>query len=375
MKYPSKERLLLKGIFLFILNIATLLSFNATAQNQAEEIIKTALEKIQENYSNDTQYLQFIYRETIQEDRQYVYLGEAVGTIEYGAYQQPLNISKAQHTYQNGDHFNGNFIGNRWHNTLTQPNDEAQIFNSRQSHQLFKYAIGQEITGGPLGLTAYDKIKYPSHFFKTSKQGQTQASGDYQFQLLGTQNHEGMEVHSIQFSPKKISKYEPSFEGTCYVEKNSFAIVYLEYKQTSGQDIYRADKEEFTHQQHTVQLSYTQKNREWHLAHVQVTDQIDWKDAKLAKRFANYITSSELWVNDSENNAMYSTSNKILFPNTLSNTLVQVQDAYQADFWYQLERSALYPQIESKIRNDLERQDALETQFKSAPYRLVSIGK
>ncbi len=375
MQYLSRDTYLSSVVFLFVINLVTGYNSNTTAQNTAEEIIKTALEKIPQNYSQEAQKLPFLYRETIQEDNQYAYLGEAVGTLNYGAYQQAFNVSKAQHAYQNSDHFNGNFIGNRWHNTLTHPSDKAQIFGSRQSHQWFKYNIGQAITGGPLGLTAYDKIKYPSHFFKTNKHGQVQLNEEYQFQLTDMQTYKGKIAYYIQFNPKKIHKFEAGFEGVLYVEQKSFAIMFLEYKQTSGQDVYRADKEEFTHQQHSVQLTYTQIQEKWQLAHIKVTDFIDWKDAQSSQRFAQYTTNSELWLSDTQALMNAKVSTEIFFPNTLSSTLTQIQGAYRANFWNQLARSASYPTLNSQLTNDLERHQALEAQFESVSNRLVSLGK
>jgi uncharacterized protein YegJ (DUF2314 family) len=378
MKNLLKNTFLLIGIIMVFLGNAISLKLSAQNSTNAEEIIQSSFAKISENYANESQTLNFFYRETIQEDNKYAQLSEVTGNLKYSAYHLPLQTTQAMHAYQVGDFYNTNFIGSRWYNTLTQPEDQALVQASRQSQTLFKHNIGQEITGGPLGLTAYDKVKYPSLFFTASNRNTktTELNKDYQFELKGQKTFRGYQVYEIAFKPAKINKNQVGFQGVIYVEQNSLALVRFEYAQvvTQNLNIYRADKEEFVHPKHQVVLEYAQTNNKWNLSHIEVIDEVIWQNTKTKQMIANYTTTSELWIQDITSEETVYFSDSKLLPNTLQSSLRNVQDTYKVEFWNWLESSEKYPKLGENIRKDLENNIALEIQFKSTPETWTTAG-
>ncbi len=157
-----------------------------------EELLKTALENIPNNYSRKPQLLTAFYRETIRQNRNYVVLSEAI-----------LQIYKAQ--------YNG------------YSNDQVKIFKGRKSPFVQKMdTIVFKFQGGIYTSLLLDIAKNPSTFIANDY------FDLYNFKLDEITTIEGRSAYVISFDQKEQLPYA-LYKGKVYIDVKTMAFVRADF--------------------------------------------------------------------------------------------------------------------------------------------------
>ncbi|NJL15579.1 MAG: hypothetical protein HC913_22950 [Microscillaceae bacterium] len=290
----------LKGIIfsLYLLN-------GLSAQNQeipsGEALLEQSLAQRPRQYAQNSQEKHFIYRETIAQNGHYAQLTEASGHLYYQPYAQSFDYQKAYQQYHQGDLYNTSFLDTRRHQVLTHPGDQARIYEARSSEANFQPGTAIQLKGGPLGLTAYDLVKYPAVFMEKGPKAQVspRLNPRYQFRVLGESLQAGRMCYEIEFLPKATRNKEAVFAGKIYLDKQSLAIVQVSYQQIADekQDVLVYCGEKFIYQGHQVRVCYQPlESGHWTLSQITVRDQVQWQPNARTATWLSYENESAIWL-------------------------------------------------------------------------------
>ncbi|GAB4408352.1 MAG: hypothetical protein OHK0053_35060 [Microscillaceae bacterium] len=356
----------LKGI---ISSLLLLHGFLAQAQEKpsAEALLQQALAQCAQIYAQTTQEKHFIYRETVAQNRQYAQLTEATGNLRYQPYQASFDYRQAYKQYHQGTLYNTSFLDTRRHRVLTHPDDQARIYEARSCEANFQPGTAIQLKGGPLGLTAYDLVKYPAVFMeKGSKAMPTPSlSPSYQFRLLGEGLQKDRICYEIEFLPYPTLRKEALFAGKIYLDKESLAIVRVNYQQIADeqQDVQVYAGEKFIYQGHQVNVCYQPlENGQWTLSQIEVRDQIQWQPNARPATWLTYQNESAIWLQPEAETVSSSLSGHIV-PNQRDLGLASQIGDYHPLYWQALQNQALYPSLPVAVKADLEKKTSLERQF------------
>ncbi len=157
-----------------------------------EELLKEALDAIPHNYSPNTQMLTGFYRETIQQNGNYVVLSEAI-----------LHIYKAK--------YNG------------YSNDRVKIFKARKSPFIHKMdTVVVKFQGGIYNSLSLDIAKNPSNFISVDY------FNFYDFKLDEIATIEGRSTYIISFDQKDYLPYA-LYKGKVYIDRQTLAFVRADF--------------------------------------------------------------------------------------------------------------------------------------------------
>ncbi len=201
----------------------------------AKQIIKQAINHIETNYPTTPIYMDGFYRETIKNKNKYIQLNEAVVKFYYTAYPQKTIDSKLWLDWDPsfyGTNYNFQMEGNSYcfgesENKATHFNtkdDQVKILGSRSSEN-----IGDEepvASGGPLSMTANDKVKYMYDFLDPGN------SNKYIYKKEGYKEIDNEIYYVLNFYPKKLTEKvifdhskknnQAIFLGKIYVNMKTF---------------------------------------------------------------------------------------------------------------------------------------------------------
>ncbi|MFV0265893.1 MAG: carboxypeptidase-like regulatory domain-containing protein [Draconibacterium sp.] len=346
------------------------------------EILRSAFQKIPDNYFLTPTYLNAYYRETVSADSAFVKYADAACQLYYCGYSTPYNKSIASKKY-----YKINF--STWNNTSPFPqaalsaphqNDAVKIIEARKSNNLetfsnrwgFEESLKRfDIGGGPLHVTSADVVKLKTAMLDTTSWKY------YQFKFAGTLK--GQEVDVLKFYPKgknKIAKWQ----GSIYIDKKSGAFVefdfsispkHLKYivaeveqtvklkrrekKQVKEAYIRRLTKT--TNQR--IRLKYSQLGCKWHLSYARLEN--TYMNKGKAFDDIHYKTFTELYVNEVQVNNVFPFTEEA-FTTIQTNYLFQTKFKYTPSFW----KNYNFP-IPNKLLKaallDLEKDETLENQF------------
>jgi hypothetical protein len=296
----------------------------------ARELLKAALMKIPDNYSNVPVMVTSFYRETIKQNRSYVAVSEAV-----------LDGYKAAYT---------NLAGT----------DRVKIFKGRKSTDVKKMdTVLFKLQGGPQTMFLLDIVKNPMELFEE------EAMNYYVYQMGGIVNINDRQAYIVDFD--QVDNIDiPLYSGKVYIDVEDLAIVgadfrispkkldeavrYLVRKKPAGMRI------DLINAGYLVKYRYI--NGKWYLSYVrsELIMAVRWMK-KLFK--STYTTMSEMAVTDidTENITHYryreSTSREDIF-------IEQVNDFEDPDFWGEYNIIQPEESIQSaieKISRKLKRRD------------------
>lgn len=200
-----------------------------------EKVIRKAIRNKGENYATAALIHEALYRETLQENGQYIQLNEALTKTYYSAYtNRRLNAKLWRDWYYEESYA---FATNNNSNTRPLPKDlNAQqdqqiILAARHSKNWSKYGVEMLLMEDPFLLFTFDKIKYQYDFLNPS------LLNHYQFQQENTEVIKGEDCYVISFIPKANKTWDSSrknrnavYIGRMYLTKASFALIKCQYK-------------------------------------------------------------------------------------------------------------------------------------------------
>lgn len=219
-----------------VLNLETIVVFELSA----EEVLKSAILKIPDNYVNNFTWLQGFYRQTIKEDSSITELSEMVIKIK----KYPYPIKK---------------------------NDSCELIKGRYSKQT-DGSLG--FTNGLNNLLKKDIIQYPMDFFTVKN------FKNYNYDIEATTFYNNSNVYIINFDQKDEIK-EDLYKGKIFIDQNSLAVVRVEYtKSPKGKKYWKMGRKdafimkkisgcECSYSNMVRVITYKQINNKWYLNSIQ----------------------------------------------------------------------------------------------------------
>jgi hypothetical protein len=266
-----------------------------------EDVIKKAVERIPKNYSTIPLMLAAFYRETIQQNNQYVALSEAILHIYKASYDSYLN-------------------------------DQVTIFRGRKSHfEKQMDTVVFKFQGGIYTSLMLDIAKNPSNFISD------EYLGFYDFILDDIIIVGGRSTYVIAFDQKDNIAY-PLFKGKLYIDIDSYALVRADFMISpkgleNAADILvrkspRKLKVKPTFSSFVV--NYVNRNSTWYLNYIR--EEVEFR---IRKKFSFYGTTfrsrAEMVITQTD-----STGVKRLKSNTTvrsNDIFVEKIGTYDPEFW------------------------------------------
>jgi len=158
------------------------------------QLLKNLRQNIAKNYSSNTKLMTAFYRETVQQDNNYINVSEAV-----------MEILKSQYG----------------HNSRS---DLVRLLKARKSPdvQPFKW-LNFKLQGGPFTITQLDVVKTMESFINEKYEEL------YNYEIDRVIWYNSHPVYVVKFHPISSSFY-PAFEGEMYVHRETFALVHANYR-------------------------------------------------------------------------------------------------------------------------------------------------
>lgn len=240
---------------------------------EPENLIKLAINNLSKNFNKKASMITGFYRETIQQNRKYVSVAEAV--LE--AYKSPYDNMFA--------------------------NDKVKILIGRKSQDVKKMdTIVVKLQGGPITPFYLDIAKNPENIVNED------FFNNYELKLAGQISLDNERCYVVEFEQRKGVEL-PLYKGKFYLEVESLAIVAAEYSLSENGLEYATNtfvkKKPLTMRIDITgadyYIKYTKSGELWNLNYVR--SELRFK-CKWKKRFfsSSYIAMSEMAVTDIDNN-------------------------------------------------------------------------
>ena len=159
-----------------------------------DRLLKNIRENLEKNYSTQARLLTAFYRETVQQDDNYINVSEAV-----------IEILKS--SYSN-----------------TSRSDLVRLVKGRKSPdvQPFRW-LNFKLQGGPFTIIQLDVVKTMENFLDETTQNQ------YKYEITKVVWYNGEPVYVLSFTPVSDDIF-PGFIGEMYVHRESFAVVHASFR-------------------------------------------------------------------------------------------------------------------------------------------------
>jgi hypothetical protein len=271
--------------------------------NDPQNLIKSALHNVPENYGTSPYICTAFYRESVMQNKQYVGLAEAV-----------LNIYKSR--YSNGFE-----------------SDRVKVFKGRKSQDVKRMdTILFKMQGGAQAVILLDLAKNPETFMTE------EYFSNYEYKPVNITNIEGRETYVVEFTQRE-GLQEPYYEGKLFIDVNSLAIrraefcispyglqfanKYLVRKKPIGTDVKTLSA--------NYMVNYREMDGKWVLNHARY--EVKFRVIKKGKLFNKiYTSAADLAITDIDSkNVEKFRSNEMLKPNAIF--VDQVSDYYDEEFW------------------------------------------
>lgn len=288
-------------------------------------LIRTSLENITRNYSENPELQIGFYRETSKQNNDYIVISEAV-----------LKILKAAYD----------------HNYKT---DQVMVYKNRKSPFVKTMdTVQYKLQGGIYNSLMIDLAKYPASFISED------FFDMYTYKFEGVTEYNNGLVYVISFDQKPEVQY-PLYKGKIYIDKQSFAIVKAEFGISPLGLDYATNilvKKSSSKVKAKVlganyMVSYSNVDDHWKLHHVREEIKI-----RVRKKFSFFNSTfqsvSELVITDSDTTSVSRFRNTDLVrPN---HVFADVKDSYDEAFWGKF--NFIQPEVTleeafGKIRNAL----------------------
>lgn len=225
------------------------------------DLISEAIEKIPQNYSTKPYLMTAFFRESTKKDDEYISLSEALIKVYKESYN---NSRKDQVKFEKGRNGN-NVISMKYLDFIVQ----GGLYNNF-TLDVIKY-----------GINFLDKESFDSYNYKFDK----------------ISRYRGLPVYIVQFEQKEIDF--PYYSGKIYIDKESYAIVKVEFGISSrginfANDIYivkNPDQYKVKPQYADYQVNYIKEGNKWALNSARSEIRIFVKSKKEKKKKKDYISS------------------------------------------------------------------------------------
>lgn len=254
------------------------------------------------NYSEDSKLMTAFYRETIQQDNDYINVSEAV-----------IEILKAPYS-----------------NTLR--NDLVRVIKGRRSPDVKPFQwLNFKLQGGPFTITKLDVVKTVESFIDE----EYQKSYEYNISRLIWYNENP--VYILEFNP--VTEFNDlGFVGEIYVHRETFAIVHVNFRYNksglkNAESVMIKRKPKGVKAKPTFtnySVNYQQYRDKWHLANVKASVKFKVR-SRNDKINSEYHSVSDLLITDIQNTELKKFDRDESF--TQRDIFVEMINNYDPDFW------------------------------------------
>ena len=267
------------------------------------DLVKTAIEKIEENYEMKPNILTGFYRETIQKRRNYINISEAVIEIYKDAYNKSAS------------------------------RDQVKILKGRKLISPKKTdTLGVTLLGGPNMPVFLDIIKNPDVLLET------EALQFYSFTMGEATSIDDRMQYTVHFEPQMVLPY-PLYTGTLYIDRATLSFTRAEFEMdpSDKNKITSAILKEkpaglrFTPEEVSYVITYKQQGDKTYLNYIrnEIKFKCDWKRRLFA---TNYAVLGETIITDRDDQNVSRIPTKETF--TIRQSLSQEVSLYQDEnFW------------------------------------------
>jgi hypothetical protein len=254
------------------------------------------------NYSEDSKLMTAFYRETIQQDNDYINVSEAV-----------IEILKAP--YSN-----------------SMRNDLVRVIKGRRSPDVKPFQwLNFKLQGGPFTITKLDIVKTVESFIDEEYQN------SYEYNISRVIWYNENPVYILEFKP--VAEFNDlGFVGEIYVHRETFAIVHVNFrynksglKNAESVMIKRKPKGVKAKPTYTnYEVNYQQYRDKWHLANVKASVKFKVR-SRNDKINSEYHSVSDLLITDIQNTELKKFDRDESF--TQRDIFVEMISNYDPDFW------------------------------------------
>ena len=294
----------------------------------AESMMRTVLERKDQNYPKETNDMTAFYRETIKKSRTYVSLSEAVVEIV----KQPYTSSRT---------------------------DIVTLFKTRKRADYSKLdTISFKLQGGPFNSLYLDVMKYPEFVFTD------EMLSNYEFTFDRSTYMDNRLIFVLDFK-QKLSKADPLYYGKLYIDAKNYALksavfnLNLENRELASRMfiLKKPFNAEVYPVEATYRIDYIENDNKWYYnySRIQLGLKVNWKK-KLFKTTYNSVI--EMAVTDWE---VYDEQNPIISKAKLKPSVIISDEASgfsDPAFWGEYNVIEPEKSIESaikKIQKQLEK--------------------
>lgn len=267
------------------------------------DLVKTAIDKIGDNYAMQPNMLTGFYRETIQKRRKYINISEAVIEVYKGGYD--LSVDKDQVKILKG----------------------RKLISPKTSDTL-----SVKFLGGPNMSVFLDIVKNPDILLDK------ETLPIYAFKMGEATSIDDRLQYTVHFEPQLITEYPP-YIGTLYIDRETLSFTRVEFKMDTQDkqkvtDAILKEKPKglrFTPEEVLYIVTYKQKDDKTYLNYIrnEITFKCDWKRRLFA---TNYAVISETIITDRDEQKVSRIPNKETF--SMRQSLSQEVALYQDEnFW------------------------------------------
>jgi len=291
------------------------------------DLVREALRRIGDNYSNKPNLLTGFYRETVEKGKKFVNISEAV-----------INIYKSPYS-----------------NDMFNENDRVQISKGRRLLTTkVSDTLAVKLLGGP-NLSIYaDIVKNRDILFDE------ESLSYFNFRMRDSKFLDNRPQYVLSFEPAIILPY-PLYYGTLYIDKETLAFTRAEFyldmkdRNKATEAILRKKPVglRFNPEEVAFIVSYKQREGRSYLNYIrnEVQFKCDWKRRLFA---TNYSVVSEMVVTESREEHVNTIPRKASF-NVYESLSDKVMDFYDDNFWGDYNIIAPTESLESAV-NKLKKQ-------------------
>ncbi len=323
------------------------------------ELVNNAIKNVKENYPVETVELETFYREKLFENNKFIELNESINSIVYTKYPQKGYAKKSFRQYWNSkqewqkEEGFPLWVGLpqffKYYNTV---DDKCYVKTKRVSNNLSESdpKTYSYITGGPLALTAIDKVKYLADFMDPK------LLGKYDYYRKNAVLIDGVLCIEVGFKPKVGTKPVhqpwnkkigfPLYSGTICISKDDFAVVKFECQfsiinKTLGYQV--QEPWQIYPTTISVQVKYNQlENGKWILNRVRTNQFIKANPKGKWKVLEDYNCIRELTVFNVQSDLGKARSNDKLLRDIESARLRSFTSEYDALIWEEFDKENTY---------------------------------
>ncbi|MEL7004900.1 MAG: carboxypeptidase-like regulatory domain-containing protein, partial [Bacteroidota bacterium] len=349
---------------------------------KAKTLLKRVINRIPDNYPDESMLMNAYYRETITENGAYIKYADASVQYNYAPYKKGgfkwREYANAYGGVAGSLSRLNNYAGSRLHrihfHQRTLKEDQVKIIDSRASADLTKTRMHANIEGGPMGILARDRVKFQKSFLGGKK------FKKFNYELGEVIDEHGDWVYVLSFktviTPEELDKLKKKsikqwskansyklLQGKIYIDQNDYAILKYECSVPNELKKYFCGYKTMAikHFDYKLEATYKKKDDKYYIDKLRHEDEFIYTDT-VANNTTPYAAVSEVYMTN-----VQPAGQKFDFKETLenidANQLYDYPLEYNTKFWEDYTKNTPIAEIPEQIRKDMEVGKKLEQQF------------